>query len=276
MNRLLSADFYNVRKSNVTKLLLIGAFVSGILMPLFFYGILGFLKLVGNNADFLDIEEMRPMLESINGITAYLTAENIFMMVLPISEGFGLIICGAICYYNAQQFSNGIIRNKIIEGQPRSRIYISMLITSVVLATVSALLYLLTAAGMSRLCFGAFEMDASHFFTIILISTMIYMAYASIQTFAAFSTKSVPFSMIICILLPIVTNTVFSIMGTFVATMPEEILPLCAIFPTFQLILIVNKLSTTGVVIVAIISDVILTALIALLGILKFKHTDVK
>ena len=151
-----------------------------------------------------------------------------------------------------------------------------MLITSTVLSLSAMLIYLITSAVTTRACFGRFESGIGHIMYILAISVLIYTTYTAIQTFASFTTKSVPISMVICILLPIITNTVFSVLGTLAATLPEEILPCFAIFPTFQSILVVNKIAGLSVLLVSIFVDIIWTVGITLLGIVRFRKTDIK
>ena len=275
MTNVLKADLFNLRRGKALYLLLGGAILSGILMPLLYYGMFEFLKFLQTNESLLEMEKIQKMLTSLEGITSYVNADRIFLMILPMAEGFGLIICGAVCFYNARQFANGVIRNKLVAGKSRFSVYMSMLITSVIMTVAAAVIHLLSAALFSVIFFGKFTTPAGDLIMIIVITILVYTVYSAIATFFAFTTKNVPASLVICIVLPIITNTVFSLLGTIASTLPDFILPLFAVLPTMQSILVLNGVLGTRILVVSILADTAWIVVLSLIGILKFKKTDI-
>ncbi len=276
MTNILKADLFNLRRGKAIYLLLIGAVISGILLPLLYYGMFEFLKLLQNSESLLEIEEMQKMLSSLSGLTSIINADRIFATVIPIAEGYGLVICGAACFYNARQFSNGVIRNKLIAGKSRSGIYLSMLLTSSIMAVSAALLHLVVAALFSRLLFGAFDMAFGDLVLIIVITLVIYAVYSAIATFVAFTVKNVPASLVICIILPTVVNMILSFLGTLASTLPDFVLSLCAVLPTMQSILVMNGVPGSRILLVSFIADFVWIAVLTVIGILRFKKSDIK
>ena len=250
MTNVLKADLFNLRRGKAIYLLFIGAVAFGILLPLLYYGMYAFLDFLQTNESLLEIEEMQTMLSSLSGLTSIINADRIFMTIIPLAEGYGLVICGAVCFYNARQFSNGVIRNKLIAGKSRFSVYMSMLITSAIMAVSTALVHLAVAALFSRILFGTYTMNFGELVMVIVITLIVYAVYASLCTFVAFTVKNVPASLVICIVLPTVTNMLLSLLGTIASSLPDFILPLCAIIPTMQSILVLSGVSGSRILLV--------------------------
>ena len=275
MTNVLKADLFNLRRGKALYLLLGGAVLAGILLPLIYYGMFEFLKFLQTNEQMLEIEELQKMLSTLAGITEYLNADRIFLTVLPMAEGYGLIICGAVCFYNVRQFSNGVIRNKLIAGKSRFSIYMSMLITSVIMTLAAALVNLVVSALFSMILFGKFVMPFGDLVVIFVITLLVYAVYSAIVTFIAFSTKSVPASLVISIVLPIITNTILSLLGTLASTLPDFLIPVFAILPSMQSILVMSGIVGARIIVVSVIADTAWIVILSLIGILKFKKADI-
>ena len=276
MKRLLSADLYQVLRGKSLYFLLAGAVLGGVLLPLFFYGTVEFLKFVVDNASDLGIPEMDSLVNSLSILNTTMTGDNLFLMLLPMSEGYGLVITAILCHFHAKQFSNGIIRNKIVIGCPRGKIYLSMLICALLLAVLPALVYALCCALTSSLCFGALTFSAGELVRIVTVSTMAYVAYAGILALVAFATKNTVAAIITGAALPLVMNLVFSVVGTFASGLPESVQPVLAIFPSFQSLLVGAMAQSDAFFTVALVADVMWLVLTTIPGILLFKKADVK
>ena len=276
MTNVLRADLFNLRRGKALYLLLGGAVLAGILLPLIYYGMFEFLKFLQTNKQMLEIEELQKMLSTLAGITEYLNADRIFLTVLPMAEGYGLIICGAVCFYNVRQFSNGVIRNKLIAGKSRFSIYMSMLITSAIMTLSAAVVNLVVSALFCVVLFGKFVMPFGDLVVIFVITLLVYAAYSAIVTLIAFSSKSVPASLVISIVLPIVTNTILSLFGTLASTLPDFLIPVFAILPSMQSILVMSGIVGARIIVVSVIADTVWIVILSLIGIMKFKKADIK
>ena len=276
MTNVLRADLFNLRRGKALYLLLGGAVLAGILLPFIYYGMFEFLKFLQTNEQMLEIEELQKMLSTLAGITEYLNADRIFLTVLPMAEGYGLIICGAVCFYNVRQFSNGVIRNKLIAGKSRFSIYMSMLITSAIMTLSAAVVNLVVSALFCVVLFGKFVMPFGDLVVIFVITLLVYAAYSAIVTLIAFSSKSVPASLVISIVLPIVTNTILSLFGTLASTLPDFLIPVFAILPSMQSILVMSGIVGARIIVVSVIADTVWIVILSLIGIMKFKKADIK
>ena len=273
MKELISAELYNLRKSKLVIGILIGAVIAGMLMPAFFYIIIKMLDVMTQNPEIVDFEEFQMMIGTVQEL---MNGTNIFMMLLPMAEGYGLIIVGVLCYYVSSQFSNGIIRNKIIMGFDRSKIYISMAIGGLIISIPATIIYTLVSYGMTSLCFGAIDITTDKLLSILCVVIFAYIAYAGILTFTSYMTKKTAVALMTGILIPIIMNAVFSLIGIVIKNFPEELQAMFAVLPSCQFVLIGNNIITSAVIIISVIADIAWLALTTLFGILMFKKADIK
>ena len=107
-------------------------------------------------------------------------------------------------------FGTGIYRNKIIANVPRSAIYLSQSLICLILSLVSAAISLLVMALTTRLTFGRIELSSHESRVITLLSLGIYLVYTAIPVYAAFLTRSVPLTILIAILTPVLGQMLVS------------------------------------------------------------------
>ena len=272
MKELLSADLFNLRRGKAMYLLFAGAVLAGILMPLMYYGLIEFVKLLEQ----ADPSQFGDMMVPLTSILEYMDSDLVFKSVLPLNEGYGLIICGVVCFYNCRQFANGIIRNKIIAGKKRSAVYLSMLITSQILALSAALIYSAVCAVATVALFGALKMSAGEIVSLFVVSVLMYAVYAAITVMIVFLLKSVPLSLVVSIVFPIIVGTIFQLVASVAQALPEKILPVCAVFPTFAQTLLVGDIKSSGIVPVFTVAVVAWVVLFTVIGILRFRRSDIR
>lgn len=272
MKNVFRADFFDLRKSKAVWILPIGAVALGILLPMMYYGIFSLFRYLAS----LDAAKNNPAMGTMNRVLGMLNARTVFFGSLPISEGFGLMLTAMLGFRAARPFATGIYRNKIVAGIPRTSIYLSKLLLSLLVAMVSATLYTLASALTSRLTFGALDLTGKDILIVAVLSFGIYLVYTAIPVFLAFFTQSTPLSLIVSMLLPILMQTVISLLTPVMLNKPDVVMYVLSAFPTFQGIYLSSAGGDSTVILIAIGADVLWAALLTVLGILRFRKADMK
>lgn len=276
MKNVLSADFFDLRKSKMVFLLPIFAVLLGILMPMMYYGIYVLFKYIGS----MDALKDNPSIQSMVGMLDILDARTVFMSSLPLSQGFGLMMTAMVGFRAARPFGTGVYRNKVIVGIPRPAIYLSQFLICLLLSVVGAALYTLSAGITSRLTFGPLDLSGHEILVIAVFSFGIYLVYTAIPMFTAFTFRSVPLTLIVSMVLPILMQTLISIVTPVVSftqeTVPEAFLYIMAVLPAFQGAIMAAQGIPNTIVIIAICADLVWAALLTVLGVLRFRKADIK
>ena len=154
MSKLLASNFSRLKKNKVF-------WVECICMVLFG------LYLVGRKY----LERLKYQEESVldNGFFAY---------VLVI--GFAMAAFGSL--FLGTEYSDGTIRNKLIVGHTRMRIYLANLIVSLAAGGLMCLCFIIPAAALGILLLGMFETKMSTLLWILLGSFLLTAAFGSIFT----------------------------------------------------------------------------------------------
>ena len=273
MNNLLSADLFALRKSKILLVLLIVAAGTGLLLPAMYYGILKLFDwtIAVTSEAGVDLEES---VEGIGSLMNMLNGKMVFLSVLPLSQGFGIVLPAMIGLHSARPFGSGIIRNKIIGGFDRKSIYGSQLITSFLLSIPSFLLYTGFAALATMATFGEIGLTADEWISLLLLSLGIYTAYTAISVFAAFFTRSVPLTLLFCILLPLFASFVTTFIQPALMSAPEAVRDLIMVLPSYQSLVLTVGAEDWLLFGIALGADAVLAILFTCLGMLRFKHTD--
>lgn len=272
MKNVLRADFFDLRKSKMVWILPIGAVALGILLPMMYYGIFSLFRYLAS----LDAAKNNSTMVTMNRVLGMLNARTVFFGSLPISEGFGLMLTAMLGFRAARPFATGVYRNKIVAGISRPAIYLSQFLLCLLLAAVSAALYTLATALTSRLTFGALNLSGKEILTVAILSFGIYLVYTAIPVFLAFFTQSTPLALIVSMLLPILMQTVISLLTPVLLNKPDVVMYVLAAFPTFQGAYMSNAGGDTTVMLIAIGADVLWAALLTLFGVLRFTKADMK
>ena len=271
MKRVFAADFFEFRKSKMTYILPLVSVLLGFFLPMLYYS----LSSVLNNLGTLDILQDQNSLTAVNALLDSLNAREVFLSVLPLSQGVGFIAAAMIGYRAVRQFGNGVYRNKVIAQVPRAAIYLSQSFYSFILMIVSATLYTLTAALTSRLAFGELILTKHEILVVTLLSLGIYIVYTAVPIFVAFYTRTVPLTILISLLEPILTQTIVSFINTALLSVPKVFIELLAILPSFQNMYLMSATASNKVLAISLASDCLIVAVLTAFGIIRFKKSDI-
>ena len=118
--------------------------------------------------------------------------------------GFAIAIFASV--YLGNEYSNGTLRNKIVMGHNRIKIYLSNLIIVSVISVFWVLLFDFVTACIGIPLFGNIQMDIGKFLLLFVIVLLLSIAFASIFTFIAMVCSNKTATSIICLV------TVFAMM----------------------------------------------------------------
>ncbi len=273
MKRLLDADLFALKKSKILLVLFIIAAGTGFLLPAMYYGILKLLDwtvAVTTEAG-VDIEGS---VEGLGSLMNMLNGKMVFLSVLPLSQGFGIVLPALLGLHNARPFGSGVLRNKIIGGFSRTGIYLSQLAVSFLLSIPAFLIYTGSAALATLATFGEIGLTGSEWVSLLLLSLGIYTVYTAIPVFAAFLTKSVPLTLLFCIMLPLFASFVATFLQPALMSAPEFVRDLVMILPSYQSIVLTVGAEDWMLFAIALGADVVLALLFTGLGLLRFRRTD--
>ncbi len=260
MIKLLKADFFRIKKSKLTLIILIIAVVLPLLTSLMYLGI-----------------NSLPGLEE-NPLGNIFVGKTIIGGSYSISNNFGLVLVIFSAIFVGMDLSNGTLRNKIIAGNDRVKIYFSHLITSTIFNTVLISIYTLCTTLFTLLFFDyGVKLDSKETLAIVyfvLTGTLTFIFIASVSTFFALVTKSqtatILFTILVCIVFSIIT-TVLQV------SLTDDFKNIAYFIPTFTNTLFVYGINmTTKMFIEGILSYLIFGGLITFLGVYLFKEQDLK
>jgi len=263
MNKLLKANFYHIFKSKLTLIAFILVPVMPLLATLIFYGLA--LLLLPNG---MSHESVRTMFQSKTLISnAYSISSNLGL-VIPVFSG--IFICADI--------SNGTLRNKIIVGNSKLRIYLSHLISSIIFNVILISIYAALTVLFSTLFFEYGEpIDANETKTLIyffIYGTILYVYLATLSTLIALVFKSMGPTIIFTILFALG----FSLFTTLLAAFNIEKIKLIAEFiPTYPISKFMLGDQISKELFIKSISSLGLISLFNIIcGILCFNNQDIK
>ncbi len=207
MYKLLNASFFRLKKNKIFYFII----VVSIVMALF--------VLYSRYTDELkDIQYGFPL-------TDLKTTDRLLIDNLVI---IGFLMSLFTSLFVGTEYSDGVIRNKLIAGHSRISVYIANFIMSVVVGIIVEVIYLLIVASIGIPMFGGIQIPISDFLYVLLDSFMIIVFYAGIFTFISLICSNITTSTVICLLL-----TLAMMIMAILQTPGDEILN---IFPTGQVI----------------------------------------
>ena len=207
MLRLLRTDLKRIIKD---KLLLITIFIGlgfAIIMPAVYKLIVGIM------AD--AIEESEP----IPGFTMSLYySKTLFVSAFGLSNNFGLIMVILISIIICKDFSYGTIRNKIISGNSRQNIYLSLFLATAISLCLLMLVYSLITLGVSSIFFeyspnGFNSTEFVYFLETIGFEMLVFIMVAALVTFLSVSVKNSGLTIVIYV----GAILFFTLIGTIIA-----------------------------------------------------------
>lgn len=105
------------------------------------------------------------------------------------------------CLFLGREFQDGGVRNKLIAGHSRWKVYLSSLMVNTAASVLLALGYFLTACLCGMPVFGGFVVSAGEVMLLILSCVLSVAVYASLFTMVQMLTGSRAMAVVLCILL---------------------------------------------------------------------------
>ena len=270
MRKCLKADFFELFKSKYLLLVLGIAAGLGVFLPAMYLGLIEGVKYLGS----LDFMKEDPTFGALIGTFDVFNGKTVFLTSLPFTQGFGLVLTAMLGFKAVRPFGTGVYRNKVIAGVPRAGIYLSQSVICLIVSMLSMAVYTCTVALAARLMFGDLGLDGRGFAVVFILSFGIYLVYTAIPVFIAFLSRSTPLTLIVSILLPVLAQTLMSIVGAALMSAPKAVVAAIAAVPSIQVLFLQTGQADDAVLIVALVADILWTALFTCIGIARFRKTD--
>lgn len=281
MLKLLKVDFKRVLKDKLFLVMCILAVVFAAVTPLLYVAILGTLG--------VETGEMSEMLDAL-GMS--INAKSMFFQSFSLGNNLGLILPVLLAIILCKDYSHGTVRNKIISGNSRTSIFMSMYsICFCVLFGVITLHALLTL--LISLIFFPYQStdfvasDIGYFFLSLLFEALLFLFVAALVSFLCACTKNMGLAIVGYVAIVMIMSVVTSILQFGAIMLPvadgESSFALKAV-EFLQDINVFNFAAVIGVgtkysvreILCCVLSPVISTAALIFLGIFKFKSKDIK
>lgn len=114
-------------------------------------------------------------------------------------EGFFVAIF--ISLFIGREYSDGIIRNKIVPGHKRRNIYLSNLLISIVTGIIGEIIYIAVVLLIGTELFGKMQIPLSQLALIMVNTILVIIAYCSIFLLFTMMCSEITISTVICIIL---------------------------------------------------------------------------
>ncbi len=113
----------------------------------------------------------------------------------------GLLISIFVSIFVGKEYSQGIIRNKIIVGHSRTSIFLSNLIISIIVSILCELIYILLVFSFGMLLLEKIQISIAQLLMTILDTILIIISFCSIFNFIAMMCSEITITTTICIIL---------------------------------------------------------------------------
>ncbi|MDE5990635.1 MAG: ABC transporter permease [Clostridia bacterium] len=113
----------------------------------------------------------------------------------------GMFIATICCIIFGADFHNGTLRNKLIIGQTRNKIYIANLLASLMISLVLNLVYLLFFFIISLPMCGGFTAPSKDIIQVLIYGLLMMFSYSAISTFIVMTSKNTTVAIIISFVL---------------------------------------------------------------------------
>lgn len=157
MTKLLMANYYRLKKNKIFWLIIIFSLVLAS-----FY--------------------IATKYEIINYLQVHAEAMN---LIFNYSKYIGIIVAIFTSLFIGIEYSDLIIRNKISKGHKRRNIYLSNLITSVLVSFIAYILYIIIIISLGYPLIGKYIFIMPHFYLALTCVFLQILVYASLFTFVA-------------------------------------------------------------------------------------------
>lgn len=155
MANLFRAFFFKLKKDLTFRIALIIGIAMAIFMTLAFL-IIDIMGWVGSDEPFK---------------ATYCAGQNLLINTLNPAQNFGLVVPILLTVFTVAEYNNGIIRNKIIAGNSKTKIYFSILLSSLVFTFCLVTAYIGLCVALSSMI-GGFNVNGHIFSTSNVISAI--------------------------------------------------------------------------------------------------------
>lgn len=274
MKELLLSDFRRVFKDKMMLVILILTAAFALFTPVLYAIIFSF------GVEGLDDPAISMLINAKSQFFQCFSMGNNLGLIMPVL--LGIIIC--------KDFSHGTIRNKIISGASRSKIYASMFVVCAVVITAVMMLYAFLSLGVSLLFFEyqpePFELsDVGYFVASLGMELLLTVFMGALLSWLCASSKNVGLVIVLYIAVAfalVMVGTVTSMAPMFLTG--EENKTIADIFEVLTKINPAMLYSRVGMgreysfsdVMYNTLPQVICGAGLYVLGLVKFKKRDIK
>lgn len=189
MRSLLKADFFSLLKSKITYVVLFICIGAPLLVVALYVG-LGMAT--------------SSMTEGEVSLFSIVNGRDLMFSTFSLSSNAGLIIPIFAGILVMADIRNGTARNKVIIGKSRNKIYFSQLIVSITFCVAMCLVSFLITAGGSLIFFKyGYPFDGKevwNFAKAFIVGVLTFAYVATLATFIALSTKSMPLTIVFTLL----------------------------------------------------------------------------
>lgn len=175
MNKLLRANFFRLIKNKI--------FWGIIVITLGITSVLLFNTIINNQGE---------------------TKESIDRLLVMYMYFIGIAMAIFTSLFVGTEYSDGVLRNKIVIGHSRKHIYLADLITSIIVGLCIQLIYMLIVAVIGIPIFGTLQMTIEKFLFVIIDIVIIIITYASIFTCITLLCSDITVSTVSCMILVLI------------------------------------------------------------------------
>ena len=273
MRSLLKADFFSLLKSKITYVVLGICIGAPILVILLYLGLGIATKAITEGEDI---------------VVEFIRGRDLMFSTFSLSSNAGLIIPIFAGILIMADIRNGTVRNKVIIGKSKTKIYFSQLIVSISFCVAMILVSFLVTVGGGLIFFKyGYKFDGAeawNFFRALIIGLLTFAYVASLSTFIALSTKSMPLTIVFTLLVALGLSLICSL--SFLVPEGNKLIYVFYLMPTYGVSMISSStiallsgegtLLTNEIFIYCLISLLGFSVINTALGILIFNKADLK
>lgn len=226
MRSLLKADFFALFKSKITYVVFFICVGFPTLMLLMYFGL--------SKVLFDELDEGGAGFAAAFG----LSAKNIMISIFSLTQNIGIVIPVFAGIITMADIRNGTVRNKVIIGKNRTKIYFShLIVTTLFCVTMISISFALLCGGSLILFdYGVpFEgAEVGNFFKILASGLLTFAFIGSLTTFLSLGTKSMPMTIIFTIIIGFVLGITGIVLTTFLEIIKDEYKIFVYLIPTFS------------------------------------------
>ena len=266
MCNLLKADLYRIVRSKLAIVSIILSASLPFIIVLLYYG-------VAKGTEMLMPEGSGA--ELVNGM---FNARSLIISSFSLTDNFGLVIPIFSAIFVTKDLTNGTLRNKIISGHNRKKIYFSHLITSIIYNALIIIVYALFTSLFAFIFFDyGREINAQEIKSIIFIIILGIMGFVFVATIST-CLSLILNSSILAIVLTVVISIVFSFICMIISLTDYEKFKYIIYFIPFFVngsTLTINE-ATNVLFIEGMLSCLTFGVINTVLGIIIFSKKDLK